>query len=64
MSTFTIEGNKFLEGIFPEWNWDELKTEQYDDVFRILSSVGHLATEVVDYIQKKKIKIGFHKQDY
>ena len=62
MSTFKIEGAKILEGLIPEFNWEELDFERYQQVFEKLKSVDQLSSEIVDYIEKKKIRIGFHKQ--
>ena len=62
MSTFKIEGAKILDGLFPEFNWEELDFERYQKVFEKMMSVDELSNEVVNYIKNKKIKIGFHKQ--
>ena len=62
MSTFKIEGKKFLVGIFPEWVWDELKSDVYDQVVEKLSGIEQLKSDVVDYMKSKRIRIGFHKQ--
>jgi len=62
MSTFKIEDAKWLEGIFPEWNWEELKSEIYDEIFQVLSGVEELGSDVVSYLKEKRIRIGFHKQ--
>jgi len=62
MSTFKIEGAKFLEGIFPELNWEKLRSDKFDEVVQKLSSAEKLGSEVVDYIKSSRIKIGFHKQ--
>lgn len=62
MSTFNIDRKRLLDGIFPEWNWDELKSEKYDEVVQKLSDIEQLRSDVVDYLKNKKIRIGFHKQ--
>ncbi len=62
MSTFKIEGAKILDGLFPEFNWEELDFERYQRVFEKLMSADQLSTEIANYIQNKKIRIGFHKQ--
>jgi len=62
MSTFKIEGKKFLVGIFPEWVWDELKSDVYDQVFQKLSGIDQLKSDVAEYMKSKRIRIGFHKQ--
>ena len=62
MSTFKIEGAKWLEGLFPEWNWQELAREKYDEVFQKIRAFQDLDDEVIKYIQDNKIRIGYHKQ--
>jgi len=62
MSTFKIEGAKWIDWIFPETNWDELDSPKYQEVFNILKSIETLNSEVLEYIQKMNIRIGFHKQ--
>ena len=62
MSTFKIEGNKLLDGLFPERKWEELKSEVFDSVCQKLSEVEQLGSEVVGYMKEKRIRIGFHKQ--
>jgi hypothetical protein len=62
MSTFKIEGAKFLESLFPEWNWQELSNDIYEEIFQKFTGLDELEDEVVRYIKDKKIKIGFHKQ--
>ena len=62
MSTFKIEGAKFLEELFPEWNWKELTNEKYEEVFQKLTGIEDLQNEVIQYIKAKRIKIGFHQQ--
>lgn len=62
MSTFKIEGKKLLSGAFPELKWKELDLEKYDEVFKKLSNIEKLKSEVAAYIKEKKVRIGFHKQ--
>jgi len=62
MSTFKIEGKKFLDGIFPERKWEELTSDVFDSVCQKLSEVEQLGTEVVAYMKEKRIRIGFHEQ--
>lgn len=63
MSTFKIEKLAFLDGLFPEWHWDELSKTKYDEVFQKLQGIGDdLSGDIVAIIKKKRIKIGFHKQ--
>jgi hypothetical protein len=62
MSTFKIEGQKLLDGIFPERKWEELKSEVFDQVCQKLSEIEQLGSEVVAYMKEKKVRIGFHEQ--
>jgi hypothetical protein len=62
MSTFKIEGKKFLVGIFPEWVWEELKSDLYEEVVQKLSGIDQLRSDVADYMKSRRIRIGFHKQ--
>ena len=62
MSTFKIESAKILDGLFPEFSWEELDFERYQKVCEKLMSIDQLSIEIVTYIKNKKIKIGFHQQ--
>ena len=62
MSTFKIEGAKWLEGLFPEWNWQELAREKYEEIFQKIQGIQDLEDEVTNYLKNNKIRIGFHKQ--
>jgi len=62
MSTFKIEGAKWIDWVFPEFNWEELDSPKYQEVFDILKSVDSLKDDVLDYLQSNKVRIGFHKQ--
>ena len=62
MSTFKIEGKKFLIGVFPEWDWDELKSDIYEEVVQKLSGIEQLKVDVAGYLKEKRIRIGFHQQ--
>jgi hypothetical protein len=62
MSTFKIEGAKLLEGLFPEWNWQELAREKYEEIFQTIHGIQDLEDEVTTYLKNNKIRIGFHKQ--
>lgn len=62
MSTFKIEGAKIIEGLFPEFNWEELDLAKYQQVFEKLMGIEPLTSEVVEYLKNKKVRIGFHRQ--
>jgi len=62
VSTFHIEGAKIIDGLFPEFNWEELDFERRQQVLEKLKNAEQLSNDVVNYIKNNKIKIGFHKQ--
>lgn len=52
----------FIRKIFPETKWNELLSSERNQVFQRLREAGSLGAEVVDFIQTKKVKLGFFKQ--
>ncbi len=62
MSAFKIEKTGFLDGLFPEWHWDELIGEKYEEVLQKLSEIPKIKDEVAGYIRNNRIRLGFHKQ--
>jgi hypothetical protein len=52
----------FWRGLFPETRWQELLSEQYGQVFQRLRAAGPLGSEAAAYLQKKRIRLGFHEQ--
>lgn len=62
MSTFKIEREKIIEGLFPEFYWEELELPKYQEVLEQLTRIEQLSSEVVDRLKNKKVRIGFHKQ--
>ena len=48
MSTFKIEGAKLLEALFPEWNWEELAREKYEEIFQKIHGTLDLEDEVTN----------------
>jgi hypothetical protein len=62
MSTFKIEGARWLEGLFPEWNWQELTRDAYDAIYQKIQGIQDLEDEVTQYLRDNRIRIGFHKQ--
>jgi len=62
MSTFKIEGVKWIDWLIPELNWKELDLPEYQEVFDNLNNIDLLDTNVVNYLKTKKFKVGFHKQ--
>jgi hypothetical protein len=52
----------FWGALFPEAKWKELLPDQYGQVFQRLRAAGPLNSEAAAYLQKKKIRLGFHEQ--
>ena len=62
MSDATVGKKAFLNGLFPETNWSELKPDDYKLVYQRLGNAGPLGAQAARYLQEKRTKIGFHKQ--
>jgi hypothetical protein len=52
----------FLRKIFPETNWKELISTDYSQVFQLLEKAGSLGAEAAEYLQKKRVRLGFFEQ--
>jgi len=52
----------FWGALFPETKWKELLPDQYGLVFQRLRAAGPLNSEAAAYLQKKRIRLGFHQQ--
>ncbi len=52
----------FFRAVFPETKWKELLSGDYSQVFQRLREAGPLGLEAVDFIQSKRVRLGFHKQ--
>ena len=48
--------------IFPETEWSELFSNDYSQVFQQLREAGPLGVQAVDFIQSKKVRLGFYEQ--
>ena len=62
MSTATVTASSILKSIFPESDWTELTAPDYDEIFQKLASAGGLNATAALFMQKAKIKLGFHQQ--
>lgn len=62
MSTFKIEDSKILDMLFPERKWDALDEGRHNQVFERLLSEEPLRSEMLGYIQKRRPRIGYHRQ--
>ena len=52
----------FFRAIFPETKWNELLSGDYGQIFQRLREAGPLGVEAVDFIQAKKVRLGFFEQ--
>ena len=62
MSTFQIDSAKIIEWLFPESKWDALDETRYKQVLDRLAGLDSLSSEVAEYLNNQKIRIGFHEQ--
>ena len=62
MSTFKIEDSKIVDTLFPETHWKAVDEPTYEQIFKSLLSEDPLKTEMKWYIQKRKPRIGYHRQ--
>jgi hypothetical protein len=62
MSTFKIEGAKILDWLIPEFKWESLDFTRSQQIFEKLLSTDQLGSEILEYIKKRRPRIGFHKQ--
>ena len=62
MSDAIIGEKAFLNGLFPETNWQELQPDGYAVVYKRLNKAGPLGSAAVRYMQQRRTKLGFHGQ--
>ena len=62
MSTFQIDKAKLLDWLVPEFKWDILDSQRYDQVFEKLLSIQLPGDEILESLKNHKPRIGFHKQ--
>ncbi len=62
MSTFKIDGAKVLDRLVPEFKWDALDAPRSEKVFERLLSTALPGDKIVEYLKRRKPKIGFHTQ--
>src|SRR6266487_3578857 len=62
MSTATVKASSIFKSIFPESDWTELTSPDYDVIFQKLTGAGALNATVASFMRARKIKLGFHQQ--
>jgi len=62
MSTSTVTASSIFKSIFPESDWTELKSSDYDEILQKLTQAGVLNAAASSFMQKAKIRLGFHQQ--
>jgi hypothetical protein len=62
MSTATLTASSIFKSIFPESDWTELAPADYDEVFQKLTNAGTYNATAASFMQRAKIKLGFHQQ--
>jgi hypothetical protein len=62
MSTATVTASSLFKSIFPESDWTEFATTDYEEIFQKLTSAGPLNARAAAFMQKAKIKLGLHQQ--
>lgn len=62
MTTATKNAVSIIKSIFPELDWNEIKLEEYDQVFQALSNAGTHNASVAQFMKQAKIRLGLHQQ--
>jgi hypothetical protein len=62
MSTATIKATSIIKSVFPETDWNEVKSEDYEQVFQALMSAGTFNATVAQFMKKAKVRLGLHQQ--
>jgi len=62
MSTATINATSIIKSLFPETDWTEVKPEEYELVFQMLSAAGTLNASAAQFMKQARIKLGLHQQ--
>jgi hypothetical protein len=52
----------FLRRIFPETKWKEFLSTEYSQVFQLLEKAGRRGEKASEYLQEKRVRLGFFKQ--
>jgi hypothetical protein len=62
MTTATVTTSSLFKSVFPESEWTELTSADYDEVAQILTRAGTLNATAASFMKKARIKLGFHRQ--
>jgi len=62
MSTATINATSIIKSLFPESDWIEVKSEEYEQVFQRLMSAGTVNAKAAEFMKQAHIRLGLHQQ--
>ncbi len=62
MTTATVTASSLFKSVFPESEWTELTSTDYDEVLQKLTNAGVLNATAASFMRKARIKLGFHQQ--
>ena len=62
MSDATVGHKAFLNGLFPETQWEKVTPDDFKLVCKRLRKAGPLGSAAAQYMEQRKTKLGFHKQ--
>ncbi len=62
MSTLSVSTTSLFKSLFPESDWTRLPPADYQQVLQKLTDAGTLNATVAQFMQRAKIKLGFHEQ--
>ena len=62
MSTATMNATSIIKSIFPEMDWIEVKTAEYEQVFQALLAAGTMNAKAAGFMKQARIKLGLHQQ--
>jgi hypothetical protein len=51
-----------IKSIFPEFDWDEIKSEEYNQVLQKLLDAGTLNASAAQFMKQAKTRLGLHQQ--
>src|SRR5678815_4953128 len=62
MSTAKINATSIIKSLFPESDWVEVKSEEYELVFQKLMSAGTMNAKAAEFMKQARIRLGLHQQ--
>jgi hypothetical protein len=60
----SIITGSFIGQLFPELDWKELDANSYDEIYKKLRGAGECSSAAMDFLQRKRVRLGFHRQDF